>query len=608
MKLLLSYLLSGRAWKRLFTLSPGAIFYVAKTALGNSFFVQKPFTIEKAVGGDVEKFLQNVKVRKTPAIFEDFITREFHRLDDEGKRKVIEKADDLGNHTFDLLGSGPVNLGSDINWHQDFKSGKVWPNVRISRITYDFSGGFDIKVPWELSRFQYVSTLGYAYRITGDKKYPQIFVNLVNDWIQKNKVARGVNWKTAMDSAIRACNFIAGWYFFRQSLAWSDDFSRIFFASLADHGRFIIENLEVGGVKSNHYLSDITGLLFLGVLFPELKGAEKWKEKGLKSLEEEMRTQVYEDGVDFEASIPYHRLAAELFGFSALLCKTNGIELSEYFLHKLAKMFEFTKQYTKPNGLAPQIGDNDDGRLFIFEGDYVSWDRRDHRHLLRLYEELYGKKLIYWGSTPIESKLSGPDPDRGNRSLGFSEAGIYIMRSEKLYCIVDCGSNGQGGNGGHAHNDTLSFELHAAGRDFIVDPGSYIYTADPKERNRFRSTQMHNTVMTDGEEMNHLSAKTLFALANDAVPKINKWISDPRHDYLDAEHSGYKRLSNPITHRRVFSFNKIEEIVEISDFFHNPLGRGERPQPSHLLEWNFHLDPAVIVVERSFSLIPSQTP
>ena len=43
--------------------------------------------------------------------------------------------------------------------------------------------------------------------------------------------------------------------------------------------------------------------------------------------------------------------------------------------------------------------------------------------------------------------------------------------------------------------------------------------------------------------------------------------------------------------------------MEISDFFHNPLGRGERTQPSHLFEWNFHLDPAVIVVERSFSLI-----
>ena len=59
----------------------------------------------------------------------------------------------------------------------------------------------DIKVPWELSRFQHFTILGQAYILSKEEKYAQEFVNQVTDWIEHNPVGFGVNWACPMDVA-----------------------------------------------------------------------------------------------------------------------------------------------------------------------------------------------------------------------------------------------------------------------------------------------------------------------------------------------------------------------------------------------------------------------
>ncbi len=572
---LIQYMLSCKAWKLLFKLPVEDVSSILKKHLRDSFFIPKGASIGEVLTCDVNVFLKRMKKDRAEPFF-DFINKEFSRFDPLVRKKIVVTADEVCKHTFDLLGSGKVNLGMHINWNRDFKGGKIWENQHMKKIKYtDWYGGSDIKIPWELSRFHYVTTLGYAYWITKNEKYAKEFIDLAEDWISKNRVYYGINWRCTMDVAIRACNWILGHYFFKGSKSWTDAFSRKFFSSLADHGRFIYNNLEYGLVNNNHYLADIVGLIFLGVLFPEFKEAEKWKKKGILGIEKEMKKQVYEDGVDFEASIPYHRLATELFGFSALLCRSSNVRLSPYFLNKLEKMFEFIKYYTKPNGLAPQVGDNDDGRFFILEDDYASWDRRDHRPLLRL------------GSAIFPGKFRGGFNKL--KSCAFHKSGIYIMRDDKIYCLIECSPTGQAGNGGHAHNDTLSFELNILEEDFIVDPGSYVYTVSPKERNKFRGTAMHNTVRVDRQEMNKILPDKLYELSDDAVPKVNKWYTNKKKDHLDAQHSGYMRLKSPLIHRRVFSFDKGNGRINIIDSFL------QKQKKEHIFEWYFHLAPGVVV-------------
>ena len=54
--------------------------------------------------------------------------------------------------------------------------------------------GVDVKVPWELSRFQHLNILGQAYVLTRDNKYAEEFADQITDWIKNNPVCFGVNW------------------------------------------------------------------------------------------------------------------------------------------------------------------------------------------------------------------------------------------------------------------------------------------------------------------------------------------------------------------------------------------------------------------------------
>jgi hypothetical protein len=47
------------------------------------------------------------------------------------RESVIGRAEDIVDHTFDLLGSGATDLGQRIDWQHDFKSGRSWPMERF---------------------------------------------------------------------------------------------------------------------------------------------------------------------------------------------------------------------------------------------------------------------------------------------------------------------------------------------------------------------------------------------------------------------------------------------------------------------------------------------
>jgi len=159
------------------------------------------------------------------------------------------------------------------------------------------------------------------------------------------------------------------------------------------------------------------------------------------------------------------------------------------------------------------------------------------------------------------------------------------MRYNDLYMIVDCVSTDPKAPSGHKHNSRLSFELFACDKSFIIDPGAYIYTADKEMRNLFRSTRYHNTVVVDGEEQNRFNDNELFRMELDATATVNKWLVTETYDFLDAEHSGYTRLKNPVVHRRQIYFNKEKEYWVIKDML---TGEGG---DKHKFDLYFHFAP-----------------
>jgi hypothetical protein len=498
----------------------------------------------------------------------------------------------VSDHCWPLLGLGEKCFGAAIDWHLDPLSGVVWQLHYHADIQLSKGDGSDARMVWELNRLPHLITLARAYTVTNDERFSAEFFQQLESWRSQNPFGRGVNWSCAMEVALRAINLLGAFELFRHSQLLSEQYLSCLLATLGQHGAYILRNLEFSYLAtSNHYLSDVAGLLWLGLMLPELNAAKKWRDFGLREMLREMDKQVLADGADFEASTGYHRFALELFLYSFILCRANGIEIEERYWQKLQAMLDYVRAYLRPDGRAPLVGDTDGGQALPIThraGD-------DHAYLLALGAVIFKEPRFKYppGSVPEELLwvLGEPGvrdyqelaPDaRAAGSRGFPEAGTYVLREGDLYLLLNANGSGINGRGSHGHNDALSVEVSACGRPFIVDPGSYVYTADLRERHLFRSTAYHSTVGIDGVEQNTTDERAPFVLGDEAHPQVLLWETGSERDRLIAEHTGYARLPLPVTHRRTVTFRKSERWWLVED---ERFGTGD-----HRLDMRFHFD------------------
>ena len=379
--------------------------------------------------------------------------------------------------------SGGHGSSSAVPWFHDPATGFAWQNDVWYLESRTGPAGTDIKLPWELSRCYHFLALGQGYQWTGERRYVEAFKKQVHEWIQSNPIRYGPNWACAMEVGIRIANWLVGLLYFLDSACVDDAFLSMLLSSVDEHGRHIERNLEnLGFFTSNHYLGDIAGLYFVGAMCPVLKRSSRWRRFAKRELEREILKQTWPDGWDNEASTAYHRLVLEMFLFAYLLGVATDDPFSAQYVSRLRDMLICLVAATKPNGQLPQIGDNDSGRFLVFNAD------EPPESLSMRYLHEYG--ACFFGIRPEERPTS----------VAFPDAGRYVFRSPDVYLLVAAGPKGQAGNGGHAHNDVLSFELNAAGNDVFVDPGTYVYTRDGAERNAFRSVENHNTLFWPGKE------------------------------------------------------------------------------------------------------------
>jgi hypothetical protein len=451
-----------------------------------------------------------------------------------------------------------------IEWNRDPRSGYLWPLDYHRDIKVMRSDGSDIRVVWELNRLAHFITLGQSYVLTKDERFATVFMDQLRSWNEQNPYGRGPNWQCAMEVALRAINLIAAREMFRESPQLDTQFLLRLFQQ---HGAYIRRNLEFSYIAtSNHYLSDVAGLLWIGVMVPELRDAESWRDFGLKELLREMDKQILPDGADFESSTGYHRFVTELFLYSFVLCRDNGIKIDERYWSRLRAMLLYIRGYLRPDGLAPLIGDTDGGQFLPLQQKHAN----DHRYLLEAGAEVFDDPSLR---------------DAETVSKAFPQAGIYIMRHEDLYLCFNASGAGINGRGSHGHNDALSIEICAGDCAFIVDPGTGIYTGDLQKRHDFRSTAYHSTVKIDGVEQNTTHRDMPFVIGDEAKPRVLSWETTPETDKIVAEHYGYRRLPDPVTHRRSVTFHKEDRYWLIEDEF---LGN-----TNHTFEVRFHFAPGL---------------
>jgi hypothetical protein len=555
--------------------------------------------------------LTHFRKRSTPAFFLGFETSAFTasrqlNLFPEETERLIESAWLITNeHRWPLLGFGEKKFGDHINWHRDPLSERIWPLDYHADIPLWHNDGSDIRVLWELNRLGHLISLGRAYALTREEVFAAEFFAQVESWRQHNPVARGANWSCAMEVALRAMNLLAAFYLFRDSRNLSEERLLMLLTMFDQHGAHIRRNLEFSHVAtSNHYLSDVVSLLWLGIMLPELSAAKEWRAWALAELLREMDKQILPDGADYEASTGYHCFVLALFLHTFILCRANEIPIADKYWRKLHRMAVYLRAILRPDGMTPLIGDTDGGEVLSI----VSRTANDRAHLLALsavvfmdaqfkLARLAAPQELLWllGEYGFQAYEQLPSSHERPSSQAFPDAGTYVLRHDDQFLLF----NGNGAQvdrpASHRHNDALSIEISACGRAFIVDPGTYVYTANLHERHLFRSTAYHSTVEVDRVEQNRTDENLPFVIGNEAQPRVLEWERGPELESLAAEHYGYRRLPQPVTHRRRVVFNKRKRYWFISDEL---TGEGE-----HDLFFRFHFAPGLETSVRSDGMV-----
>lgn len=510
--------------------------------------------------------------------------------------RTLAAANAVRAHMLDLLGSGPRWQGDVIDWHADIRSGYRWPVAFHQDIDYHVtSEQCDIKMPWEMNRCHQWVTLARAYAQTGDRSYTDEIAAQMESWLDLNPWLYGVNWGRALEVAERAVNWIWTWTLARDALA--SPLQGRLLKALVQHGRYILDNLEYSDNNGNHYLSNGVGLLFLGLFFRELPEAERWLAKAREIVWGEIGRQVHPDGVDFEKGIGYQGFVTEFWYTSLILCRLNDVAVPDAATERLQRMFDLMLAYTRPDGTFPQIGDNDDARLAGLDDEPPG----SHRRHLAVGGMLFHRPELLGAASDVvetavwllgEDVLTAPRQVLEAKSRAFPQGGFYVMADRDAVLVADAGEAGMNGIGGHGHNDMLSFDLWAAGAPLLVDSGTYTYTGDPAAREALRGVAGHNAVRVDGQEMARLGGERwLWRIENDAHPTVHAWLSDARHDLLDAEHDGYARLGQPVWHRRRILFDKERRVWIVQDLL--------RGDGRHAIDVFLHPASAACVVDRA---------
>jgi hypothetical protein len=161
----------------------------------------------------------------------------------------------------------------------------------------------------------------------------------------------------------------------------------------------------------------------------------------------------------------------------------------------------------------------------------------------------------------------------GSRLAHFPNSGYIRVQTENMVALLDTAPVGPDYLPGHAHADTLSFELSLFGQRVLVNSGTSRYGTGP-QRLKERGTACHNTVEIDGQDSTEVWGG--FRVARRAKPfGLHIKQDDNRLFLIGCAHDGYKRLPGKMVHRREWRFfeNSLEMVDTLEGSFKQAIGR-----------------------------------
>jgi hypothetical protein len=478
---------------------------------------------------------------------------------------------------FDVFALRPAQLGFPPNWNRDPKTGRVAPLAFGKTLNYrDEQIVGDIKYLWEPSRHAELLTLAQAWHLSRDERYANACRSLLDSWFEQCPYARGPHWTSSLEHAMRLINWSFAW----QLLGVAPGaFRERWLTSIYQHCHFIAGHFSRHSSANNHLLGELTGLFIAATIWPLWPESKAWRETALRELQQQALLQNGSDGVNREQAVWYHHEVADMLLIAGLVARANGIELAAEYWQRLEAMLDYVASIMDVGGNVPNFGDADDAIIARLD---PAPDAHVYRSLLAAGAVVFDRPAFKAKAGAFDDKSRWLLGDRAAERFAsvtvsetpapprrdFPVAGYYVLGHDfdtprEVRIVADAGRLGYLSIAAHGHADALSFTLSAAGEELLIDPGTFAYHTQKQWRDYFRGTSAHNTVRIDGQDQS-IGAGNFLWLSHAPVRAL-EFVTTAQYDRLVAEHDGYRRLADPVTHRRELLLDHTTSAVTVVD-------------------------------------------
>lgn len=345
----------------------------------------------------------------------------------------------------------------------------------------------------------------------------------IGEWVDSNPPFEGTGWEP-YPSSLRLVSWLGG----LSSVPAADVPSSVV-ESIALQTAWLEANIEYQ-LGANHLFVNLKALLFAGAFLGEGYGHALVARVEPRFLAE-LREQFLPDGGHYERSPMYHAILTQDLLELVALCRHNTLPLSTETVRELERTTR------RAVAFASLMQPPDDG-VFLFN-DAAANIAPTVSALLQFARVACGIEL--------------PSRSQDFDTQACTDSGYFIVRTSSDMVVFDCGEVGPAHQPGHAHCDTLSFELYLDGRRVLTNAGNHDYIAGPT-RSHARSTQAHNTVVVDGAEQSEIWGA--FRVGRRAHPLFAKLENHPAGAEFRGAHDGYWSLPGSVTHTRTAVIGK----------------------------------------------------
>ena len=424
----------------------------------------------------------------------------------------------------------------------------------------------DVKMIWEPARFGWAYTLGRAYYVSEDGRYPEAFWRYTEEFLINNPPYLGINWVSAQEASLRLIAFVYALRIFKDSLhSTAARIARLTYA-IAEHAARIPPTLIYARAQNNnHLLTEAAGLYTAGLALPDHPEARRWREMGWQWFNRGITEQISANGAYTQHSTNYQRLLLQVALWMNKLANSERKALPISTRERLAAATRWTCALLDTlSGRVPNLGSNDGAYILpVTTGDF-----RDYRPVLQ------AAKLAFWDGADVEDE---PIDEmalwlvNGNASeAGESSSKVFTpsLRADKDYRVLRLKNHPSWAylravhfNGRPGHADQLHFDLWWRGENVAIDPGTFSYNAPAPWDNALTSTHVHNTIVVNGQEQMQRVGRFLYLKRSQAEITECEVIENGAIQKLVARHDGYCKQG--VIHERAVTAHEIGRwIVE----------------------------------------------